>query len=125
MSKKGSFGKGKNSSFIIFCFLFPIKISFIIYYTNILIPWALCLCLPYHLFCLSHRKICWIMLVDNVGLKICLLRDLELHGHFDVFFYLSVNGSGPGTSSTTNHKFYEALGQLHGPRCKQPPLTPT
>ena len=46
-------------------------------------------------------------------------EDLELHGHSDIFF-LGVNRSGPGTSSTTNHKFYRALGRLHGPRCKQP-----
>ena len=25
-----------------------------------------------------------------------------------------------GTSSIANHKFYRALGQLHGPWCKQP-----
>ena len=46
--------------------------------------------------------------------------DLKLHGHFDSFFYLGVNQSGPRTSSTTDHKFYRALGQLHGPWCKQP-----
>ena len=45
--------------------------------------------------------------------------DLELHGHSDIFF-LGVNRSGPGTNSTTNHRFYMALGQLHGPWCKQP-----
>jgi len=32
-----------------------------------------CLFLLEHLFCLSHRKTYWIMSVDNVGLKICLL----------------------------------------------------
>ena len=26
-----------------------------------------------HLFCLSHRETRWIMSVDNVGLKICLM----------------------------------------------------
>ena len=26
-----------------------------------------------YIFCLSHRKTCWIMSMDNVGLKICLL----------------------------------------------------
>ena len=37
------------------------------------------------------------------------------------FFSLGVKQSGPGTSSTTNHKFYKALGgRLHGPWCKQP-----
>ena len=45
--------------------------------------------------------------------------NLELHGHLDMFF-LGVNGSGPGTSSTSNHIFYKALGHMHGLRCKQP-----
>ena len=45
--------------------------------------------------------------------------DLELHGHSG-FCFLGVNWSGPGTSSTTNHIFFRALGWLHGPRCKQP-----
>ena len=30
-----------------------------------------------HLFCLSHRKTRWTMLVDNVGLKLCLLGTLN------------------------------------------------
>jgi hypothetical protein len=29
-----------------------------------------------HHFCLSHRKTCWTMSVDNVGLQICLLGTL-------------------------------------------------
>ena len=32
-----------------------------------------CLLLLEDLFCLSHRKTRWIMSMDNVGLKICLL----------------------------------------------------
>ena len=40
--------------------------------------------------------------------------DLKLHGLFDILF-LGVNQSGHGTNSPTNHKFYKALGQLHGP----------
>ena len=35
-------------------------------------------------------------------------------------FFLGVNRSGPGMSSTTNHKIYMALGQRHGPWCKEP-----
>ena len=45
--------------------------------------------------------------------------DLELHGHSNIFF-LGVNRSGRTTNSTANPKFYRALGQLHGPWCKQP-----
>ena len=44
--------------------------------------------------------------------------DLELHGHSDIFS-LVLTESGWGTSSTTNHKFDKALGQLHGPWCEQ------
>ena len=44
-----------------------------------------CLFLLEHLFCLSHRKTCWTMSMDNVGLKICLFGDLELHGHLSFF----------------------------------------
>jgi hypothetical protein len=47
--------------------------------------------------------------------------DLKLHGHSDIFFLqVGVNQSDPGTSSTTNHKFYRALGRLH--HCVNNPL---
>ena len=36
------------------------------------------------------------------------------------FFFIGLNRSGPWTSSTANHIFYRALGQLHDPWCKQP-----
>ena len=36
-----------------------------------------CLCLLEHLSCLSHCKTRWTILVDNVGLKICLLGTLN------------------------------------------------
>ena len=75
------------------------------------------LLLPDHHFCLSHRKIHWIMSVDNVSLELCLLRTLNSMITLTIFF-LGVNRCGPGTRSTTNHKFYKALGQLHGPWCK-------
>ena len=35
-------------------------------------------------------------------------------------YFLGVNWSGPKASSKTNQRFYRALGQLHGPWCKQP-----
>ena len=38
-----------------------------------------------YLFCLSHREPHWIMSVDNVGLKVCIFEDLELHGHSNIF----------------------------------------
>jgi hypothetical protein len=57
------------------------------------------------------------MLADNVGLFNMPFGDLELHGHSNIFF-LRVNQSCPGTSSTTNHIFYRALVRLHGPWCK-------
>ena len=78
-------------------------------------PW---LFLLEHLFCLSHRKICWIMSMDNVGLKICLLGTSS--SMIILTFFLGVNQSGPRLSSTTNYKSYMALGWLRGPWCKDP-----
>ena len=84
-----------------------------------------CLILFEHLFGLSHRKTCWTMSMDNVGLKICLLgASNSIWGSLRHFF-LGVNWSGRGMSSTTNHKFYKASGQLHGPWCKQPLTLPS
>ena len=42
-----------------------------------------------HLFCLSHCKARWTMLMDNVGLEICLMGT----SNFDTltFFFFSVN----------------------------------
>ena len=57
--------------------------------------------------------------MNNIGLKIYLLGDLEPHDHSDIFL-LGVNQSGPKMNSTTNHKFYRALELLHGPWCKEP-----
>ena len=45
--------------------------------------------------------------------------DLKLHDHSE-HFSLGVNWNGPRTSSTTNHKFYMALGRLHDPWRKRP-----
>jgi hypothetical protein len=74
---------------------------------------GLCLFLPEHLFCFSHRKICWTMSVNNVGL--CLLGTLNSMVAL-TFFSLGVNQSDPRIRSTTNHKFYKTLEQLmvHG-----------
>ena len=66
------------------------------------------------LFCFSRRKTRWTMLVDNVGLKICLLGTSNSMVTL-TFFFLGVNRTGSGTSSITNHKFHKALGRLHGP----------
>ena len=59
------------------------------------------------------------MSLDNVGFNICLL---ETSNSMIIltFFSLGVNQSDPRTSSTTNCRFYRALGRLHGPQCKQP-----
>ena len=70
-----------------------------------------CFIMIEHLFCLSHRKAHWTMLVDNVGLKICLLG--TSNSMVTLAFF-------PGTSATSNHRFYMAWGRLHGPWCKQP-----
>ena len=72
-----------------------------------------CRFLHEHLFCLSHRKTRWIMLVDNVGLEICILGTSNYM--VTLTFFSWCKPSGLGTKSTTNHKFYKALGRLHGP----------
>ena len=59
------------------------------------------------------------MVVDNVGLKICLVETSNSTVTL-TFVFLGVNRSGRGTSSTTNHRSYMAWGQLHGLWCKQP-----
>ena len=44
-----------------------------------------CLFLPYHLFCLSHNKTRWTMLVDNEGLKYVFWGP-PFYGHSNIFF---------------------------------------
>ena len=61
---------------------------------------------------------CWIMIVDNVGLKICFWGPWTPWSLLTFFPW--INQSSPGRSSITNHKFYKALGWLHGPWCKRP-----
>jgi len=72
-----------------------------------------CHFLPEHLFYLSHRKICWTMSVDIVGLKNVFWGFRTPWSLSHVF--LGVNQHGPMTNSTTNHIFYKAMGRLHGP----------
>ena len=43
-----------------------------------------CLFLPEHFFCFSHRKTRWTMSVNNIGLNLCFLKDLKLHGHSNI-----------------------------------------
>jgi hypothetical protein len=60
-----------------------------IYYNNISLSWVFVLSFfnnYEHLFCLSHLKTCWTMSVNHVGLKLCLFKNLNLHGRFDIFF---------------------------------------
>ena len=66
MPRKGNFERKKNQvrPFSCLCLLFP-KTHF-----SAMGP---CLFLLEHLFCLSHRKTCWAVLVDNVDLKVRLL----------------------------------------------------
>ena len=82
--------------------------------------------IPWHLLFFYHStsftsptaKSHWTMLVDNVGLKTCLLGASNFI--VTLTFLLGVNWNGRGTRSTTNHIFHMALWQLHGPWCKQP-----
>ena len=68
-----------------------------------------------HLFCLSHQKTWWTVSMDNVILKICLLGTSNFMVTVPFFPWCN-----HGTSLKTNHKFYRALGRLHGAWCKQP-----
>ena len=78
-SIKGKFWKREENSSLIILLSTPVvfspkNISSKFYYNNNSLSWALAFFLSEHLFCLSHPKTCRTMLVDNVGLKICLLR---------------------------------------------------
>ena len=59
------------------------------------------------------------MSVNNVGLEICLLGTSNSVVTLTIFF-LGVNWSVPGRSSTTNHIFYKGLGTTSWSRCRQP-----
>ena len=119
MPKKGSFEKEKKRkieySLAFSCLHLPYppqKKNF--YHNNISLLRVLALFLLECLFCFSHHKTRWTMLAYSVGLKICLLGTSNSMVTL-IFFFLCVNRSGPMTSSTTNHKFYRALGRLHDP----------
>ena len=90
------------------------------HYNIISLPWPLPIFLPERLFCLSHRKIHWTVSMDNVGLKRMYVF-WGLQTPWSLWHsFPGVNWSGPETCSTTNHKFYRTLGQLHDPWYKQP-----
>ena len=57
--------------------------------------------------------------MNILGRKACLLGTSKLPYPL-CHYFLGVNQNGPKTNSTTNHKFYEALGRLHGPWFIQP-----
>ena len=116
------FGKGNFDprtilmSSLVFIFFTPLKI----YYNNI----SLSLTLPF-----STRTpplplppqnpldyVNWIML----ALKYVIWRPRTPWSlsHFS----LDVNRSGPEANSTANHRFYRAMGRLHGPWCQRPLL---
>jgi hypothetical protein len=113
-----------DHSFVFFClhFLFPPPILIFSFINKVLWQYFYtmgpCLFKPKHLFCLSHRNTHWIMSVDNVGLQLCLLG--TSNSMVTLTFSHDVKRNGYRTSSTTNHKFNKALGQLHGPWCEQP-----
>ena len=112
-----------DHSFVLSCLQFlSLPKNIIIYYNHIYLSWVFALFLIEHLFCLSHRKTCWTMLVDDVGLKKVVLSGPWILWSLQHLF-LSVNWSGPGTPSTTNQGFYKALGRLHGPCVPVPHIT--
>ena len=123
MSEKDSFERKKNQVWPFFdLFLssssLPPKKSLKCYYITISLSWALAFFYRNTFLPLPPQNP-----LDHVnGLRRpwnMLSGDLKLHDHSNIIS-LGVNRSGPRTSSTTNHKFYKALGQPHGPWCKEP-----
>ena len=108
-------------SSLAFIFSSPKRNSSKIYYNSISLPWTLAFSYYSTFFCLSHQKIRRTMSsMDNVGLQTCLLGTSNSTITLTTFPQCKPKCSHPGTSWTTNHRFYKALGQLHGPWCKQP-----
>jgi hypothetical protein len=122
MPKNGNFeNKIKSSltillSSLVFVFFPPKEISIKIYYSNISLPWALASFYYNTSFASPTAKP--IMLVDNAGLKICLLGTLNVMVTLTLFPWCKLKWSQD--DSTSNHKVYRSLGQLHGPWCKLP-----
>ena len=70
--------------------------------------------LPYHLFCLSHPKTCWTVLVDNVGLQICLL------GTLTSIITLTFFPRCKPKQSLDKFNNQSQILQVHGSQCEQP-----
>ena len=91
----------------------PLKI----YYDDICLPWALAFFYESASFASP--------IVKHIGQYEWIMHALIYvfwgpHTPWALWHFLhGVNQSGPGTSSTTNHIFYKALGQLHGLWYKQ------
>ena len=81
-------------------------------------PMGLCHFLPKHFFRLSHRTNRWTMLVDNVGLTICLLRILSFMVTMTFLPWCIMKWSRDEFDSQTH--ILQGLGWLHGPWYKQP-----
>ena len=77
-----------------------------------------CFFLLQHSFASPITKPRWTMSMDKVGLKICPLGTSNAMVTLPLFPWCKPKWSQD--NSTSNHKFYRALGQLHGPWCKQP-----
>ena len=93
----------------------PQKNSSRIYYNTISLPWALFfLLLLEHLFCLSHRKACWTMSMDNVGLEICLMGTSNSMVTLPFFPWCRPKWSRDEFNNQSH------ILQCHGPWCKQP-----
>ena len=105
-------------SSLVFSFFTSTKNPLKSHYKNISLPWAIAFFLLKHLFCLSHRKTHWIMSVDNVGLKICILGTSNSMVTLIFFPWCKLKWSRNELNNQS--QILQGLGRLHGPWCKQP-----
>ena len=60
----------------------------------------------------------WTISMDDACFKICILG--TLNSMVTMTFFFGVHWNGHRSNSIANHKFYKALGRLHGPGVNNP-----
>ena len=120
VQKKGQFWKISSLTSLLSCrvFIFSTPIKKIKIITSLLCHGPLPFFYQSTSFVSLHCKTRGTMLTDNASLK--TYRLATSNSTVTLTFFPWCKWSRPGTSSTTNHKFYRAVVQLHGPWCEQP-----